>query len=83
MTFTHVTNPVTSLEINVTIRDIKVAYNNVEKWAKPEKPSFSMTFFPMRPVIYKVPKGVVLIMGPFNYPLWEIVPPLVRAAMHT
>lgn len=57
---------------------MKLAYENVEKWAKPEKPSFSMTWTPMRPVIYKVPKGVVLIMSPFNYPMWQNVPVLVR-----
>lgn len=67
------------LEINVTIRDINNAYTNVEKWAKPEKPGFSMIWSPMRRVIYKVPKGVVLIMGPFNYPLWETIPPLAGA----
>lgn len=32
----------------------------------------------MRPVIYKVPKGVVLIISPFNYPIWLSLGPLVR-----
>lgn len=59
-----------SLEINLTINDIKHAYNNVEKWAKPEKAPFSLNFAAMRPVVYKEPKGAVLIISPFNYPLW-------------
>ncbi|KAF8348497.1 NAD-aldehyde dehydrogenase [Amanita rubescens] len=58
------------LEINLTINDIKHAYNNVEKWSRPEKAPFSLNFAAMRPVVYKEAKGVVLIISPFNYPLW-------------
>jgi hypothetical protein len=31
----------------------------------------------MRPVIRKESKGVVLIISPFNYPLWLSIPPAV------
>ncbi|KAM6503217.1 NAD-aldehyde dehydrogenase [Amanita muscaria] len=67
------------LEINPTIGDIKTAYKNVEKWSKPEKPPFNINFVAMRPVIYKDPKGVVLIISPFNYPLWLSLPPIAGA----
>ncbi|KAG6829108.1 hypothetical protein H0H92_005650 [Tricholoma furcatifolium] len=67
------------LEINASIAEAKEAYSNVEKWAKPEKPGFSINFSPMRPVIYKEPKGVVLVISPFNYPLWLTVGPLAAA----
>lgn len=32
----------------------------------------------MRAIIYKEAKGVVLVIGPFNYPLWLTIGPLVR-----
>jgi len=33
----------------------------------------------MRRVIYKQPKGVVLIVSPFNYPLWLAIGPALSA----
>ncbi|KII87684.1 hypothetical protein PLICRDRAFT_141625 [Plicaturopsis crispa FD-325 SS-3] len=67
------------LEIGPTIGDAKTAYENVEKWAKSEKPPFSFNFFAMRPLIRKEPKGVVLIISPFNYPLWLSIGPIAGA----
>ncbi|KAG6909490.1 hypothetical protein DXG01_017212 [Tephrocybe rancida] len=67
------------LEINASVSEVKEAYSNVEIWAKPEKPAFSINFTVMRPVIYKEAKGVVLIISPFNYPLWLTVGPLAAA----
>jgi aldehyde dehydrogenase (NAD+)/aldehyde dehydrogenase (NAD(P)+) len=58
---------------------VKDAYCNVAKWSKPQKPGFSVMWTPMRPVIRKEAKGVVLIITPFNYPLWLSFVPLVRA----
>ncbi|KAG6897002.1 hypothetical protein C0992_004713, partial [Termitomyces sp. T32_za158] len=69
------------LEINSSASEVKEAYCNVEKWAKPEKPGFSLNFTVMRPVIYKEAKGVVLIISPFNYPLFLTLPPLVRTCL--
>ncbi|KAF5379237.1 hypothetical protein D9615_006047 [Tricholomella constricta] len=67
------------LEISSSIGDIKHAYSNVEKWARPEKPAFSLNFTVMRPVIYKEAKGVVLIISPFNYPVWLTIGPVAGA----
>lgn len=67
------------MEIGSSITEIKTAYDNIETWAKPEKPGFSLNWFAMRPVIYKEAKGVVLIISPFNYPLFLVVGPLVGA----
>ncbi|KAF8221246.1 NAD-aldehyde dehydrogenase [Tricholoma matsutake] len=68
-----------SLEINPTLDDVKLAWESVEKWARPEKPSFSIKFAALRPIIYKEPIGVVLIISPFNYPLWLTIPILAGA----
>ncbi|KAJ8516845.1 hypothetical protein ONZ45_g5915 [Pleurotus djamor] len=67
------------LEIGPSISDIRGIYKNVEKWAKPEKPGFNINFTPMRPVIRKEPKGVVMIISPFNYPIWLTAGPLAGA----
>jgi Aldehyde dehydrogenase family len=67
-----------SLEINPALDEVKQALAGVEKWAKTERAPFSMTYFAMRPVIHKEPKGVVLVISPFNYPIWLTVPLLVE-----
>ncbi|KAJ7749555.1 NAD-aldehyde dehydrogenase [Mycena maculata] len=67
------------LEINASIGELMEAYKNVESWAKPDKPSFNVNFVFMRPLTIKEPKGVVLIISPFNYPLWLCVTPMAGA----
>lgn len=67
------------LEIDGSITEIKTALNSVDKWAKTERPPFSLTWTPMRPAIRKEPKGVCLNIVPFNYPLWLVVSPLAGA----
>ena len=72
--FSHWT---TSLELTPTLSEIKRQHNNVDKWAKPEKPPFNITWTPFRPTIAKEPKGTVLLVSPFNYPVWVNLVPLV------
>ncbi|TFK48922.1 NAD-dependent aldehyde dehydrogenase [Heliocybe sulcata] len=67
------------LELDSTITEIKQAISGVDKWAKTERPPFSLTWSPMRPAIRKEPKGVCLIIVPFNYPLWLAMSPLAGA----
>lgn len=67
------------LEISAIIGEFKNAYSNVAKWAKPEKPPLSLNWTVMRPVVYKEAKGVVLIISPFNYPLWLSLGPMAGA----
>lgn len=66
-----------SLEIGPSMMDARSAWAGVDKWAKTERAPFSINGFAMRPVIYKEPKGVVLIISPFNYPVWLCMSPLV------
>lgn len=69
----------TFLEIDSTIRDCKIAYDRVDKWARTEKAPFNIKFAAFRPVIRKEPKGVVLSISPFNYPVWLAFGPLIGA----
>ena len=75
----EVTCYLSSLEINGTIAEAVNAYHNVAKWSKPERAPWSFNFFAMKPTIRKEPKGVVLIISPFNYPMWLLLGPLVRS----
>ncbi|KAL1746011.1 Aldehyde/histidinol dehydrogenase [Schizophyllum fasciatum] len=67
------------LEVNGSLLNINNTIRNFKDWAKPEKAPFDMNFFAMKPKALKVPKGVVLAITPFNYPLWLVVTPLMSA----
>ncbi|TFY68960.1 hypothetical protein EVJ58_g700 [Rhodofomes roseus] len=67
------------LELNGTLGELKEAYDNVEKWAAPEKAPFSWLWFAMSPTIRNESKGVVLLISPFNYPLYLLLCPLAGA----
>ncbi|KDQ07572.1 hypothetical protein BOTBODRAFT_59883 [Botryobasidium botryosum FD-172 SS1] len=58
---------------------IKKGYQSVEKWAKPEGIPFDFNFFLTKPKIVKEPKGTVLIIGPFNFPILCTIRPLIGA----
>ncbi|KAI0692887.1 NAD-dependent aldehyde dehydrogenase [Cytidiella melzeri] len=57
------------LEINPSIAEAKDAYLNVDQWAKTEKARWTLNWSVMKPEIRKEPKGVVLIITPFNFPV--------------
>lgn len=59
-------------EINDTIKKLK-------SWTKPQKVSTPIEQFPGRAKIYPEPLGVVLIIGPWNYPFQLVIYPLLGA----
>jgi aldehyde dehydrogenase (NAD+)/aldehyde dehydrogenase (NAD(P)+) len=63
-----------SMDISAIITHALFAYKNIDAWVKTEKPPFNLTLAPFSPKIYKEPKGVVLIISPFNYPIWCLGP---------
>ncbi|KAF8556817.1 aldehyde dehydrogenase [Imleria badia] len=67
------------LELDSTISDCRIAYDRVDKWARTEKAPFNVNFAAFRPVIRKEPKGVVLSISPFNYPVWLAIGPMIGA----
>ncbi|KAH7344940.1 NAD-aldehyde dehydrogenase [Rhizoctonia solani] len=67
------------LELNSLVKETVEVHKAVEKWARPDKVPFSLNFAPMRPVVRKEPKGVVLIISPFNYPVWLALSPAIGA----
>ncbi|KAG9012565.1 hypothetical protein FRB94_005500 [Tulasnella sp. JGI-2019a] len=67
------------LELNGIIGECITAWKNVDKWTKPKRAPFNRTFCVMHPKIYKQPKGVGLVIAPFNYPIRCGVGPMVGA----
>ncbi|KAF8741669.1 Dehydrogenase, partial [Rhizoctonia solani] len=67
------------LEIDPLIKESIEVYKSVEKWAQPDKAPFSLNFAPMKPVVRKEPKGAVLVISPFNYPVWLAFSPVIGA----
>ncbi|MHC5725124.1 MAG: aldehyde dehydrogenase [Nostoc sp.] len=65
-------------EISV-IKDIDYAIKHLKNWSKPKKTAVSFDFFSYSARIYPEPLGVVLIIGPWNYPFQLIISPLIGA----
>jgi len=66
------------MEIGMVLDEIMQAYNGVAKWVKTKSTPFSINFTAMKPVIRKEPKGTVLIISPFNFPLYLSLLPVVH-----
>ncbi|WP_373530248.1 aldehyde dehydrogenase family protein [Nostoc sp.] len=65
-------------EIGV-IKEIDYALKHINTWTKPKKVAVSFDFFSYSARIYPEPLGVVLIIGPWNYPFNLIISPLIGA----
>lgn len=68
-----------STEVGFVLKTIRETIRFLGKWAKPEKIRTPIYQFPSRGYIYREPYGVVLIIGPFNYPFQLLIEPLVGA----
>ena len=66
-------------EVGFLHAEISHTLKHLRRWMKPEKVGTNLLNFPGRSFIYKEPLGVVLIIGPWNYPLQLLLTPLVGA----
>lgn len=66
-------------EIGLVYEELNIHIKNIRKWARREKKRSPIVHFPAKSYVYKEPYGVVLIIGPFNYPIQLILAPLVAA----
>jgi aldehyde dehydrogenase (NAD+) len=74
-------NPV---EVDITetylvIAELNDAIRNVERWTKPRRVRTPLVLFGASSEIRYEPKGVVLIISPWNYPFQLAVSPLISA----
>jgi aldehyde dehydrogenase (NAD+) len=59
--------------------EINSALKNLRRWMQPEKVKTNLVNFPSSSHVMREPLGVVLIIGPWNYPLQLLFTPLVGA----
>ncbi len=70
---------VDGIEIFHVLNELKVAMNKLEDWTKPKKIDAPLTMLGTRSFIQYEPRGVCLIISPWNYPFSLAVGPLVSA----
>jgi aldehyde dehydrogenase (NAD+) len=66
-------------ETGIVIAEINEALRQLKKWMQPELVRTTLVNFPSSSRILKEPLGVVLIIGPWNYPLQLLFTPLIGA----
>lgn len=66
-------------EVGFLVAEINHTLKHLRNWMKPKKVSTNLMNLPSKSFIYKEPLGVVLIIGPWNYPLQLLFTPLVGA----
>ncbi|MBD2107643.1 aldehyde dehydrogenase family protein [Nodosilinea sp. FACHB-13] len=62
-----------------TISELDYAIKHLHRWVKPRKTSLPLSQLPGSAWVQPEPLGVVLIIGPWNYPFQLIVSPLMGA----
>jgi len=66
-------------EIFTALSEIRHTINHLKKWIKPTRVKRTMALITTRSWIQYEPRGVVLIIAPWNYPFNLIITPLVSA----
>lgn len=66
-------------EVGFVLRDIRHALKHVKRWMKPRRTGTPLLIKPARAYVKPEPLGVVLIVGPWNYPLQLLFSPMVGA----
>lgn len=67
------------IEFYPVVSEIKHALHNLKKWMSPQRVSTPITQFGSRSKIIYDPKGLALIMSPWNYPFLLSMSPVVSA----
>jgi len=66
-------------EIGMVIAETSEALQNLRRWMEPERKKTNLLNLPSSSHILKEPLGVVLIIGPWNYPFQLLMNPLIGA----
>lgn len=66
-------------ETGFLISEINSALKNLDQWMQPEQVGTNLVNLPSKSYVMREPLGVVLIIGPWNYPLQLLFTPFVGA----
>ena len=66
-------------ENGLVIAELNTAINNLQRWMEPDSVGTNLVNLPSGSKIIKEPLGVVLIIGPWNYPFQLLINPLIGA----
>ncbi len=66
-------------ETGFLLSEINAALKNLRQWMEPEKVNTTLVNLPSSSYVMHEPLGVVMIIGPWNYPLQLLFTPLVGA----
>jgi aldehyde dehydrogenase (NAD+) len=66
-------------ETGFLLSELNFTLKHVKKWMRRERVPTNLLNLPGRSYIYKEPLGVVLVIGPWNYPMQLLLTPLVGA----
>ncbi len=66
-------------ETFVAVADLNLTIRKLKKWTSPKKVSAGISFFGTSSIVHYEPKGVCLIISPWNYPFNLAVGPLISA----
>jgi len=66
-------------EIFVVLNELQHTLKNLRKWTKPQKVKTPLTFLGTRSWVQFEPKGICLIISPWNFPFNLAIGPLVSA----
>jgi len=68
-----------SSDLAVTAAEARHALGRLKRWARPQRVRIPLLAFPGRASIHHEPLGVVLVMAPWNYPVYLLLTPMVAA----
>ncbi len=66
-------------ETGMVIAELNAALKNLRNWMEPERAGTNLLNMPSGSRVLKEPLGVVLIIGPWNYPFQLLINPLIGA----
>ncbi|MBI5858980.1 MAG: aldehyde dehydrogenase [Sphingobacteriales bacterium] len=66
-------------ETGMVIAELNAAIKNLRSWMRPERAGTNLLNMPSRSRVIKEPLGVVLIIGPWNYPFQLLINPFIGA----
>jgi aldehyde dehydrogenase (NAD+) len=66
-------------EIGILISELKFTVRRLKTWMSPEKVPTNLLNLPSKSYVLREPLGLVLIIGPWNYPVQLLLNPLIGA----